>query len=363
MKDTISLEQIGERNIIDNIIMERFRNIKAQDDDCAIMELGSETVLLTTDPAPEPIAFQLGFCDYYYYGWLTVIVNLSDLASMGAVPKGVLTATVMKPNMPVSEYERFLEGVEDACREYECLLLGGNIKDGSVFTSNGFAIGTISSQGKVLRQSQAEAGDIICVIGAMGDFWSSVIWHKELWADLTLSEEEKNFLFQALIRPTAKVKEGILLSESAGVTACTDNSDGITWSLINMARKAKCDFVLDKNCLEPSDLLLKIASRGGYSCENLLLSGGGYQLVCTIKADRIDRIKKEIEKMGTPFYQIGYVEAGCGKALIKENDIYYELNDLSSERFKKHSMFTYGYEEYMQMMKTSALRGTVYKKQ
>ena len=109
-----ALEQIGERNIIDNIIMERFRNIKAQDDDCAVIELGGETVLLTTDPAPEPVAFQLGFVDYYYYGWLTVIVNLSDLASMGAVPKGILTATVMKPEMDVAEYERFLQGVEDA---------------------------------------------------------------------------------------------------------------------------------------------------------------------------------------------------------------------------------------------------------
>ncbi|MEY8325752.1 thiamine-phosphate kinase [Lachnospiraceae bacterium 54-11] len=360
MKKISTLEQIGERNIINNIIMERFHNIKAQDDDCAIVEIGNETLLLTTDPAPEPIAFQLGFHDYYYYGWLTVIVNLSDLASMGAVPLGVLTATVMNPDMQVSEYEKFLQGVEDACQEYDCLLLGGNIKDGSVFSSNGFAIGSKCSHGKVLRQSKAEPGDAICVIGSMGNFWASVIWYMEKWSDFIISDSEKEYLFQALTRPTAKVKEGVFLSHSEGITSCTDNSDGITWSLINMARKASGNFILDMSYLRPSNLLLRIASRGSYPFENLLLSGGGYQLICTIKTDYVEQIKCQIEKMGTHFYQIGYVDDGCGLALVKDNNTYYNLNDLSSERFQKHSMFTHGYKEYLQMMKTSDIRGTVY---
>ncbi len=356
-----SLEQIGERNIIDNIIMERFRNIKAQDDDCAVIELGGETVLLTTDPAPEPVAFQLGFVDYYYYGWLTVIVNLSDLASMGAVPKGILTATVMKPEMDVAEYERFLQGVEDACLEYGCLLLGGNIKDGAVFSSNGFAIGTIGKNGKVLWQSKAEPGDAVCVIGEMGAFWSSVIWFQEKWEDLTISGEEKEALLRALTRPTAKVREGILLSESPGVTACTDNSDGITWSLINMARKSGCNFVLDLDFLEPSELFLRIAGRAGYPYENLYLSGGDYQLVCTIKAEQVAKVKEAVNRLGTPFYQIGYVEEGEGKALVKEKDRFYFINDLSSERFRQHSMFANGYKEYLHLIKTSDIRGERYR--
>lgn len=362
MKNAISLEQLGERNIIDNIIMERFRNIKAQDDDCAIMELGGETLLLTTDPAPRPIAFSLGFCDYYYYGWLTVIANLSDLASMGAIPLGVLTATVMKPDMSVAEYERFLDGVEEACREYDCQLLGGNIKDGSVFSSNGFAIGKISKNGRVLRQAGARPKDIICVIGEMGSFWSSVIWHKEQWKDLQFDEEDKAFLFQALTRPTAKVKEGIILSRAMGVTACTDNSDGITWSLINMARKTNCNFIFDLNCLQPSELFLQIAAKGSYPIENLLLSGGDYQLVCTIQAEYVEEIEKEIKKIGTPFYRIGYVEEGCGNAIVKDRDKFYYMNDLSSERFNAHSMFTHGYEEFIQMMKITDIRGSVYKR-
>ncbi len=356
-----SLEQIGERNIIDSIIMERFRNIKAQDDDCAVIELGDEIVLLTTDPAPEPIAFQLGFLDYYYYGWLTVIVNLSDLASMGAVPKGILTATVMKPEMDAAEYERFLQGVEDACLEYECLLLGGNIKDGVSFSSNGFAIGTIGKGGKVLWQSKAEPGDVVCVIGEMGAFWSSVIWFQEKCGDLVISREEKEDLFRALTRPTAKVREGILLSQSVGVTACTDNSDGITWSMINMARKSGCNFVLDMDFLKPSELFLQIADRAGYPYENLYLSGGDYQLVCTMKAAQVDKVREELNRLGTPFYQIGYVEEGKGKALVKEKNCFYIMNDLSSERFRQHSMFVNGYKEYLHMIKTSDIRGERYR--
>lgn len=128
-----------------------------------------------------------------------------------------------------------------------------------------------------------------------------------------------------------------------------------------MARKSGCNFVLDLDFLEPSELFLRIAGRAGYPYENLYLSGGDYQLVCTIKAAQVDKVKEAVNRLGTPFYQIGCVEEGEGKALVKEKDRFYFINDLSSERFRQHSMFANGYKEYLHLIKTSDIRGERYR--
>ena len=59
------------------------------DDDCAVLELGSETLILTHDTMVEGVHF-LPDADPADVAWKLVAVNLSDLAAKGAEPLGVL---------------------------------------------------------------------------------------------------------------------------------------------------------------------------------------------------------------------------------------------------------------------------------
>ncbi len=357
MEKSKCLKEIGERNIIDNIIMEKFQALKTQNDDCAVIKLSEYNLFFSTDPAPKPIAFDLGFRDYYYYGWLTVVVNLSDLASMGAEPVGILTACVMPENMSCSDYLRFLEGLSDACDLWHCPLIGGNIKDGHEFSSNGFIIGKTPAQANILRQNTAQADDVICVIGTLGLFWSSVIYFSFLKNKLPLSDVDYQLLFNSLVRPTAKIREGIEIAATGSITACTDNSDGITWSIINMAKKSGVDFVIDFDNLPIDPLVSQIASAVNIDYPNLLFTGGDYQLVCTVKENRIDRIRSIVERLGSPFHIIGHTQKGSGKALIQQGNQLYLMNDLSSERFSSGSIFSHTFKAYIEILQQQTMRG------
>lgn len=349
------LKSLGERQIIDNIIMKIFPNIVQQNDDCATIQLDCGTLQLSTDPSPEPIAFCLGYVDYYHYGWLTAVVNLSDLAAMGATPVGLLVSTVMNENMKISDYERFLTGLKDACDHWKCPLIGGNVKDGEKFTANGFILGR--SESNVLAQYSAKEGDVICVLGDMGMFWASVIYevNKE---KIIVSEEDKTRLFNALTRPKAKIFEAIEIAKTGLVSACTDNSDGMTWHLTDLARKSKVDFIIDSNELLFDGLVNKIAGETNCDIINLMLSGGDYQLICTVSPNNVQKIEEITSRYGTKLHKIGYVRKGDGKAFIKQNNKIYNINDISSERFNANSLFTHGYKSYIHVLQNMNAIGT-----
>ncbi|MCL2249245.1 MAG: thiamine-phosphate kinase [Oscillospiraceae bacterium] len=346
------LADIGERKIIDNIIMEIFPDLRNFDDDCAVIDANLSELLVSTDPAPEPIAFKFGFTDYYYYGWLLVVVNVSDIAAMGGEPIGILVSSEMQPTMNVRDYTRFLFGVRDACAYWKCPLVGGNIKDGSKFIANGTVLGKNGRH--VLRRHGAVVGDLICVLGNMGMFWTSVITHHHNDNNF-LTDDEKSLLFTALTRPKAKLEEGKLLSESGLVTSCTDCSDGITWNLISMAKGQSVDFILEADKLNPMEIVKKVCSGYGYDVKNVMMSSGDYNLVFTVSPVDYSIIRDKISGSNTTLSVIGHVTKGNGCAKYLENSNIYDLNDISSERFCQSSTFTHGYEAYLSILKDSPL--------
>src|ERR1017187_9544218 len=110
------LGTLGERTILSDIIMPRIALGEAGadgiGDDCAEIAVppAGHTILATTDPCPSPVAFVLGDHDYWHYGRMTVLINVSDLAAMGAKPIGILVSTVMPNDMLINDYQRFLDG-------------------------------------------------------------------------------------------------------------------------------------------------------------------------------------------------------------------------------------------------------------
>lgn len=346
------LADIGEREIIDKIIMKIFPDLRRFDDDCAVINTNLSALLVSTDPAPEPIAFKFGYTDYYYYGWLLVVVNVSDIAAMGGEPIGILVSSEMQPTMDEHDYTRFLLGVRDACDCWKCPLVGGNIKDGNKFIATGAVFGRKGRY--VLRRHGAVAGDLICVLGDMGMFWTSVIAHHYDRNEF-LTDDEKKLLFTALTRPLAKLEEGKLLSSSGLVTSCSDCSDGITWNLISMSQGKSVDFILEADKLHPAEIVKKVCFRYGYSVNNVMLSSGDYNLVFTVSPTDYPTIRDRMYKVNTEIAVIGYVSEGSGCAKYSENGSVFELKDISSERFCQSSSFTHGYEAYLSILKNSPI--------
>ena len=80
-------------------------------DDCAVLELGGETLILTHDAMAEGVHFLPGQ-DSADVAWNLVATNLSDLAAKGAEPLGVLLGYQLG-----GDDARFLAGLREVLEQ------------------------------------------------------------------------------------------------------------------------------------------------------------------------------------------------------------------------------------------------------
>lgn len=355
--ETLTLRDLGEKRIVMELIAPRFPKVKGHivdiGDDCAVIPSppSDHVLVMTTDPCPIPVVCLVETHDFYHYGRLTVLINVSDLAAMGAKPIGLLVSSVMPEEMKVTDYEKFLDGIADASTEWSCPVVGGNIKDGSPFTSTGSALGTVKKD-LVMRRSGARLGDKVCVVGEMGLFWAAVLVRL---SKLSLDVVHQGILNNALYKPTAKIKEGIALAGTKQVTACMDSSDGITSCLHEIALVNRVDFVIDTTSLQPHPAVCKVAELAGIDARKLMLSWGGWELVCTVNKEAVKEIDHLMESLGTTFSVIGEVREGTGQVWVKEKKQVGLIANLASERFSATSTFTHGLDSYLNLLRSEPL--------
>lgn len=192
------------------------------DDDCAVLEFGSDTLILTTDSMTAGLHFRAD-ADPYDIAWKLVATNLSDLAAKGAEPVGVLL------NYSLGENDaRFLEGLAAILEEYDVPILGGD-----TITSQGKPTHSLTAIGRatyapVPHRGGAQAGDAIYVTGTLGR--------------AMLGFEGAAEHLDAFNRPRPRLTEGQALAPQA--SAMMDISDGLLLDCWRMASASGATFAL-----------------------------------------------------------------------------------------------------------------------
>ena len=196
-------------------------------DDCAVLELGTETLILTHDMLVEGTHY-LPDADMADVAWKLVATNLSDLAAKGAQPLGVLIG-----HMLGRDDERFVLGLRDVLAHYDVPLLGGDTVGGKGPRSHGLtAIGRATCT-PVPARSGAQVGDSLWLVGEVG----AALLGFEALRDGTGAEH------QAYSRPMARLAEGQAL---AGIAhAMMDVSDGLLLDAFRMAEASGVSLAID----------------------------------------------------------------------------------------------------------------------
>lgn len=360
-----TLGDLGEARIVKELIIPKFPSVEGHvvgiGDDCVVIPVPSPdyALAMTIDPCPTPVACLIKALDkpqgMHHYGWLTILINVSDLAAMGAKPMGILISTVMPQGMSVTDYECFLDGLADASREWKCPVIGGNIKDGTEFTATGSAFGAVKVN-CVMRRQGVKPGDRVCVIGEMGLFWAAVL--TRLVPDIHLDASQQDFLDRPLFRPVARIQEGVALAESRLATACMDSSDGVIGCLRELASLNQVDIVVNDTSLRPYSAVQQVSTLAGIDARKLMLSWGNWELVCTVSPENYEKAKVLIESLGTPFADIGEAREGTGKVWIEQEGRLGLLANFASERFCATSFFTHGLNSYLDLLRNTPLLQT-----
>lgn len=200
-------------------------------DDCAVLTIGAETLVITHDMMAEGTHFRED-ADMADVAWKLVATNLSDLAAKGAEPVGVLLG-----HMLGREDARFISGLHEALEAFGTPLLGGDTIAGRGMRTVGLTAIGRATHTPVPARSGAQAGDAIWITGPVGR--------------AMLGFEGDPAHLAAFNRPSPRLAEGRALAPQ--VTAMMDISDGLLLDAFRMAEASGVTLALDREAIPLAD--------------------------------------------------------------------------------------------------------------
>src|SRR5688572_20976013 len=166
------INQLGEFGLIDRI-RDKFTLLNPSSltgigDDAAVIDVGDECILISTDMLVEGIHFDLSYMPIHHLGYKAVAVNVSDIAAMNAKAEQITVSLALSNRFSVEAIDSLYQGIKAACENYNVDLVGGD----TTSSVSGLVI-SISVTGRVKKdqvvyRSGAKPNDIICVTGDLG---------------------------------------------------------------------------------------------------------------------------------------------------------------------------------------------------
>ena len=262
-------------------------------DDCTVIEIGGEEVLVaTTDMLVEDVHFLRWASSAEEVGEKSLMVNLSDVAAMGATPVATLLSIALPAAAQGEWAEGFMRGYYDASARYGVALAGGDTTASTdKITINVVAIGRAHKQ-NIKRRSRAKVGDAICVTGKLGASSKGLV--DIMFGDLNTPAAKIHR------RAQARIEEGKWLGKQCEVHAMMDISDGIASDIKHIMELSKVGARIELECI-PTDYDIRYATTGGED----------YELLFTVAGDKVESlIERFNEATGCEMTKIGEIVEG-----------------------------------------------------
>jgi thiamine-monophosphate kinase len=294
---------LGEFGLIDHLTKgNTTRNastIRSVGDDAAVIDNGDFLTVVSTDLLVEGIHFDLMYVPLKHLGYKSVVVNLSDIYAMNAIPKQITVSIAFSNRFSIEALDELYEGIYAACKHYGVDLVGGDTTSSPKgLTISITAIGQ-GEKGKIVQRNTAKIGDLICITGDLGAAYLGLqILERE--KQLYLSDpnikpdlEEQQHLIGRQLKPEAR-KDMIEAFAKVGVvpTSMIDISDGLASELFHICKQSGVGAYIEETGIpiHPDAQLMAIKFKlDPVTCA---LSGGeDYELLFTIHPDDVEKIK------------------------------------------------------------------------
>lgn len=283
-------------------------------DDCALLTPRPGTQLaISMDMLQEGVHF-LPDSDPFLLGQRTLLVNLSDLAAMGARPV-CFTLALSLPCHDEVWLTQFSAGLAAVAAAHHCPLVGGDLTASAPASAAKPGALTLCVQvhgelpaGAGLRRSAARVGDGLYVTGTLGDAAAGLcVLRDGAWP--ALSAAHRDFLVQAFHLPESRVEAGVALRALAG--AAIDLSDGLASDLAHILRASGVAARVDLDAL-PLSAALRAAASPQEQVALALGGGDDYELCFTLPAQHVAAMQAAMDALQTPVQRIGEIVAGSG---------------------------------------------------
>ena len=245
------IASLGEFGLIDRLTARlKQRNastLLAAGDDAAVIDLGEEAMLLTTDMLTEGIDFDLSYFPLKHLGYKAIVRGANDILAMNARPEQAVISLGVSAKISVEALDELYEGMELAAKELDIDIVGGD----TTASMNGLII-NISMVGRakkedIVYRSGAKEHDLICITSNLGAAYMGLHLlerEKRVLKDIENPEPKfagYEYLLERYLKPRAKsnVLEA-LREEGIRPTSMIDLSDGLASDLRQICRSSQC---------------------------------------------------------------------------------------------------------------------------
>ena len=285
-------------------------------EDAAVIDLGEGVDhywVVTSDP----ITFTTD--EIGYYG---VVVNLNDIATMGAIPKWFL-ATLLFPEegTDINLIEKIFSQIHDACHQFGISFIGGHTEItpgiGRMILS-GHMIGEVKKE-RLVTTSGARVGDLLLLIKGVCIEGTSIIAREketELLAKgvtSSLIQKAKAFIFN----PGIDVLQAARLAcDAVPVHSMHDPTEGgLINGVVEMAWASNKEMEVDLEKVHIYEESRILCQEYGLDPLGVIASGG---LLLTVSPPDLSAFQNAFRKTSIPIQVIGQVKEGPARVLAMD---------------------------------------------
>jgi thiamine-monophosphate kinase len=268
-------------------------------DDAACVRLsGGADLVLTTDQMVEGVHFRRSTHPPELLGARALTVNLSDVASMGAVPRWFLLSLFLPEDLADRYLEGILAGLSSEARRQRVALVGGNLTAAPVLALDICLAGSLPQGTKPLLRSGGKCGDILFVTGSLGGSALGLELLREGWRltgkRVARGGERARFAALALrshLAPAPEYELARSLARRRIASAAIDLSDGLSSDLRRLCLASGTGARIETELLPLSEAALQL--RGEAAAIGMALHGGeDYQLLFAVPPRKIPALKR-----------------------------------------------------------------------
>ena len=255
----------------------------------------------------------------------SIVGTVSDFAAKGVRPKALLVSLGLKKKFAnISVINQLGRGFSDAAREYGCKIVGGDTSQAEDLVIDIIGFG-LANPNLLIRRNGSKPGDVVVVTGEFGKTAAGLRIlvsrkdHRVRWNSLTRS----------VLHPVARLETGVILAKSGAVTSSIDSSDGLAWSLYELARSSRVNVRIEKIPIARD--AMKFARERKLDAAKLALYGGEeYEIVATVRPDKYRNLRKMVPSLR----RIGMIEPGNGQVSALTGEHWSTIEPVGWDHFK-----------------------------
>ncbi len=300
-----AIAELGEFGLIErltkNIKIINESTVKGVGDDAAVFDYKNKCVVFSTDLLTEGVHFNLMYVPLKHLGYKAVIVNLSDICAMNAVPRQIAVSIALSGKFSVEAVEELYEGIHLACEKYNVDLVGGDTT--SSLTGLTISISVIGDAEKddLVYRSGAKPNDLLCVTGDLGGAYMGLqLLEREnevfkVNNQMQPKLEGYDYILGRQLKPEARA-DIVSAFRKANIkpTSMIDISDGLSSEIMHLCKSSKtgCNLYEDKIPLD--NQTRKMAEEMSINPLVAALNGGeDYELLFTLPLSDYEKIKND----------------------------------------------------------------------